>query len=106
MSLRGLFDFIGHVFLGSSTNRGRKLESFFEEKSEALMRGRLMRSARNISSPLSSTRALQAANVPLFKLDLDETLSITFDFNFGTGQKEVSLGLQFHFDSGDSVSSS
>lgn len=65
-----------------------------------------MRSVQNIFSPLSVTRTLQATNNPLWVLDLDEKTSLTFDFNFGGGQKEILLGLQFHFESGDSVSGS
>jgi hypothetical protein len=92
--------------LGRGIIRGRKLERISKKKSEAMMRGGLMRSVRNISSALSATRVLQANDSPLWVFDLDEMLSMTFDFNFGMGQKEILLGLQFHFDSGDSVSGS
>jgi hypothetical protein len=68
-----------------------------------------MRKVRNLSSPKddkSLTRALQTAEDPLLSLELNELISISFDFDFGGDQKDLLLGLQFHFDSGDSVSNS
>ena len=70
-----------------------------------------MRSVRNAVSSsqnpsLPVERLLQSADAPLFLLELNEFLSIFFDFNFGGGEKELMLGLKFHFDSDDSVAAS
>jgi hypothetical protein len=74
-----------------------------------VLRGGLIQKVRSLSSPTddkSLTRALQTAEDPLLSLQLNELISISFDFNFGGGQKDLLLGLQFHFDSGETVSDS
>ena len=70
-----------------------------------------MRSVRKANSPPERSispveRLLQSADAPLFLLELNEFLSIFFDFNFGGGEKELMLGLKFHFDTDDSVAAS
>ena len=78
------------------------------EYSKAMMRGAFIRAARqpNLQSP--DVRALQTNNnEPLMAVDLNEFISLTFDFNFGDGQKkELLLGVQFHYYSDDSLTNS
>ena len=64
-----------------------------------------MRAARQ---PDLSThvRVLQASEEPLMRLELNDLISLSFDFNFGDGKKNLLLGVEFHYDSGDSLTNS
>ena len=107
LSLKRLITFIGDSFL--SLGSRRRLQSLMPMKSEAIVRGGLMRAVRGLSSPVDKphhTRALQTADDPLFVLELNELISLSFDFDFGGASKDLLLGFQFHFDSGDTVSQS
>lgn len=50
-------------------------------------------------------RQLQASGMPLFVLELNELVSLSFDFNFGNGQRHLLFGVQFHYDSEDATKS-
>lgn len=63
-----------------------------------------MRAVRQ--SDINSHRELQVSNEPLMVLELNEFISLSFDFNFGDGQKDLLFGVQFHYDSGDSLTES
>lgn len=52
------------------------------------------------------SRELQTNNDPLMRLELNDLISVTFDFNFGDGSKELLFGVQFHYDSDDSIADS
>lgn len=54
----------------------------------------------------SHLRSLQTSDQPLFALELNELTTITFDFNFGDGAKDLLLGLQFNYDSDDDLTNS
>ena len=64
-----------------------------------------MRAVRQSNLPTHS-RQLEVTSDPLMVFHLNEFISFTFDFNFGDGQKELLLGVQFHYDSGDSLTES
>lgn len=64
-----------------------------------------MRVVRQQSLP-TPDRALQAIDEPLLAVELNELMSLSFDFNFGDGQKDLLFGVRFHYDSGDSLSDS
>lgn len=74
----------------------------------AIKRGNLMRTVRNsLAGPSgilkSPNRMLQASDA-LFQFAINDYVSLTFDFNFGEGTKELLLGVIFNFDSGDTLS--
>ena len=50
-------------------------------------------------------RGLQTTNEPLMLLQLNDLVSLSFDFRFD-GSREVLFGVQFHYDSDDSISDS
>lgn len=64
-----------------------------------------MRAARQPNLQ-SHFRSLQADQAPLFTVELNELITITFDFNFGDGAKDLLLGLQFHYDGDDDLTNS
>jgi hypothetical protein len=70
-----------------------------------MSRGAFIRAVRQ---PIlqSHFRSLQTNEAPLFVVELNELTTITFDFNFGDGAKDLLLGLQFHYYSGDDVTNS
>lgn len=53
----------------------------------------------------SHVRELQCGT-PLLIIDLNEYTTITFDYNFGSGQKDILFGLMLQYYSGDEISSS
>ena len=56
---------------------------------------------------LNLERALQQTSEdPLLLVELNELISISFDFNFGDGQKDLLLGVHFHYKTDDSISNS
>lgn len=59
-------------------------------------------------SPLNTRRTLEvdSSSDPVITFPLNALLDLTFDFNFGDGNKEILFGLHFNFDSGDEVESS
>ena len=70
-----------------------------------MMRGALMRAVRQ-SNLQSNFRVLEAIDEPLIVIELNEMTNLTFDFNFGDGQKDLLFGVQFHYYAGDSLSDS
>ena len=104
MSLRRLMTFFGDLFT-ASPSAGRRLEKSHQEQSPAMMRGALMRAVRQSNLP-SLPRELEVVDDPLADFQLNEFISLTFDFNFGDGHKELLFGLQFQYDSGDSLTES
>ena len=54
----------------------------------------------------SHVRVLEASEEPLMSLELNDLISLSFDFNFGEGGKDLLLGVKFHYDSGDELTSS
>lgn len=85
----------------ASVSGGRKLKSH-QDKSPAMMRGAFMRAVRQ-PDLLSHIRQLQTNDIPLFVLPLNELITLTFNFNFGGGQKDLLFGVQFQYDSGDDL---
>lgn len=103
MSLRRFITFVSDMF-STITSGGRRLKRS-QKDSPAMMRGALMRAARRPNLH-SQHRALQTSSDPLFRLELDEIITLTFDFNFGDGEKDLLLGVQFLYNSDDSVTNS
>lgn len=66
-----------------------------------------MRAARQPPSHTHDrdNRELQCG-APLLMIELNEYITLTFDFNFGEGNKELLFGVLFEYDSGDSLSNS
>lgn len=64
-----------------------------------------MRAARQ-PDLVSQVRALQSTEQPLLAVEFNDLISLSFDFNFGDGQKELLIGVQFHYDSDDTLSDS
>lgn len=105
MSLRRFIAFIQELFLWSSGAVTTRRLSTKQERPPALMRGALMRAVRQ-PDLASQVRSLQSSEQPVMLVELNEAISLNFDFNFGHGQKELLLGVQFHFDSDDAISNS
>jgi hypothetical protein len=109
LSLGRLFRFIKDFFIEEEdTSRRRRLigPTLPKSMSPALKRGRLMRTVRNAQSShalVSSHRRLQESE-PFFRFEINDFASLTFDFNFGDGEKNLLLGFALDFDSGDSAS--
>lgn len=76
-----------------------------QQKSPAAVRGALMRATKQ-QGLSSHVRALEESVEPLIVLDLNQYISVTLDFNFGNGEKELLLGLMFEYDGGDSITNS
>ena len=98
--------FVSNTF--SVDTARRRLKSSCKD-SPAMMRGALVRAARrhNLHSYDSHDRALQiTSDDPLMELELNEMISISFDFNFGDAQKDLLVGVQFNYDSDDSITNS
>lgn len=111
LSLQRLIKLISNIFSANDEVPVRRRKLKAQPRSQAMIRGGLMRSVRKANSPPERSispveRLLQSADAPLFLLELNEFLSIFFDFNFGEGRKELMLGLKFHFDTDDSVAAS
>lgn len=104
ISLRRLITFFGDLF--SANTGGRRLKERHQVRSPAMIRGALMRAVRQPDSFHSHVRALQVSSEPLMVLELNEFISLSFDFNFGDGLKDLLFGVQFHYDSGDSLTES
>ena len=104
MRLRRFITFIQELFSVSTDSTGRRL-SAKQERSPAMMRGALMRAARQ-PDLVSQVRALQSTEQPLLAVEFNDLISLSFDFNFGDGQKELLIGVQFHYDSDDTLSDS
>ena len=102
MSLRRFINFFSDLF--SVTASGRRLEET-QQKSPAMMKGALMRATRQ-QDLQSHVRVLEASEEPLIVLELNQYISVTFDFNFGDGQKTLLLGVLFHYDGGDTITNS
>lgn len=81
-------------------------------KSEAMKRGGVMRAVRNKMAPHDTHKGRhlqedEEEEKPLFALPLlDGMLTLTFDFNFGGGQKQLMFGVEFSFDSDDAAAGS
>ena len=105
MRLRKFITFIQDLFSVSTDTGGRRLKSYNHERTPSMMRGALMRAARHHDIE-SHIRFLQSTEEPLLAVELNELISLTFDFNFGEGSKDLLFGVQFHYDSGDSLSDS
>lgn len=105
LSLRRFITFFIDLFSIRTGRRGLLKQS--QERSPAMMRGALMRAARppHYKSQYSNNRELQCG-APLFMIELNEYITLSFDFNFGEGQKEILFGVLFEYDSGDSLSNS
>ena len=105
MSLRRFINFFGSTFAAESGSSGRRLKEIHRERSQVQMRGALMQAARqpNLSSHV---RVLQTNEEPLMRLELNDLISLSFDFNFGDGSKDLLFGIQFHYDGGDSLTNS
>lgn len=107
-----LLNFIGNLFTDNSNspeNRRLKGGAVPYHKSEAMKRGGVMRAVRNAAAPrdLRRGRRLQEEEEPLFALPLlGDLLTLTFDFNFGDGQKSLLFGVDFSFDSDDTAGGS
>ena len=97
LSLRRFVTFVIDLFSIRTRRRGLKQS---QEQSPAMMRGALMRAARQYHH-----RELQCG-APLLMIQLNEYITLTFDFNFGDGNKEIQFGVIFEYDSGDSISNS
>ena len=67
------------------------------------MRGAMMRAVRQLDTHSSQQRELQTSAEPVFIIELNDYISLTFDFNFGDGQRELFFGVQFHYDCDDSL---
>lgn len=80
LSLRRFVTFFVDLF--SIRARRRRLEQV-QYQSPAMMRGALMRAIRD---PDHASRKLQCG-APLLMIELNEYITLTFDFNFGEGKK-------------------
>ena len=105
LSLRRFITFFIDLFSIRTGRRGLLKQS--QERSPAMMRGALMRAARQPHSHSQDfdNRELQCG-APLLMIQLNEYITLTFDFNFGEGKKEILFGVIFEYDSGDSLSNS
>ena len=102
MSLRRFITFFNDVYSVKGNRRSLKGSNV---ESPAMMRGALMRAARQPDMK-SSFRALEVIDEPLIVIKLNEMTNLTFDYNFGDGQKDLLFGVQFHYYAGDSLADS
>ena len=115
-SVSRLLDFIGNFFTDDTTSGSRLLTTSTDKpnrrrlkrgavphmhKSEAMRRGNIMRAVRNAASP-QDVRQRKLNQISF----LDGLVTLSFNFNFGGGEKVISLGVQFDFDSDDTVKGS
>jgi len=116
-SVSRLLDFIGNFFTDDTpTSDSRLLTTSTDKpnrrrlkrgavphmhKSEAMRRGNIMRAVRNAASP-PDVRQRKLNQISF----LDGLVTLSFNFNFGGGEKVLSLGVQFDFDSDDTVKGS
>jgi hypothetical protein len=136
MSLRRFVKFIKDLFsVGSDANK-RQLMSNKQTRTPAMIRGALMRAARKpdfksqvrvlqfteeplVTVELNDFISLRYDKMPDFlscttvcprifgcTYISNPSISLSFDFNFGDGQKDLLFGVQFQYDSGDSLSDS
>lgn len=101
MSLRRFITFVGDLF-SVGTSR-RRLKSS-DEDSHGMKRGALMRAARQPDLQ-SQVRALQS-NDPLMRLELNDLITLTFDFNFGDGEQDLYFGVIFQYNGDESLANS
>lgn len=101
---RRFISFIKVFFDGpAETDRRRKL-AIDGRKSESVKRGHVVKQVRHaLSVPLDIHRSLAAVESiePIISFALSKDLSMSLDFNFGDGKKELLFGLQFRFQSGN-----
>ena len=99
MSLRRFINFFNDLF--SVTANGRRLQGS-QQKSPSMIKGALVRAVRQ---PDHIAREL-LCGAPLFMIEINQYITLTFDFNFGDGRKDLLFGVLFTFYSGDSLSDS
>ena len=92
MSLRRFITFFSELF--SVEDSGRRLKRSTEQ-SPTIMR----------ADHRSHFRELQCG-APLFMIDLNQYISLYFDFNFGGGQKDLLFGILLNFYSGEALTDS
>lgn len=102
LSQRRFITFFRDVFLVGA--RRRRLEGSQTTASPAMMRGALMRAVRQ-PDPKPRERELQCGT-PLLWIELTDEITITFDYNFGEGNKDLLFGLMFKYPAGDDISNS
>ena len=68
------------------------------------MRGALMRAVREPDHK-PRERDLQCGT-PLLWIELTDEMTLTFDYNFGEGNKDLLFGMMFKHPSGDDISTS
>lgn len=97
------------VFFDSATKTDRRRLAIDDRMSESVKRGSVVKQVRHaFSVPLDIHRSLAAneTNEPIISFALSEDLSMSLDFNFGDGEKELLFGLQFRFQSGNEAEGS
>ena len=99
MSLRRFINFFSDLF--SVTANGRRLQGS-QQKSPSMMKGALVRAVRQ---PDHIAREL-LCGAPLFMIEINQYITLTFDYNFGDGRKDLLFGVLFTFYSDDSLSDS
>ena len=93
LTLRRLFEFITHWLTRSNQPSGRRLSDKTQERSEVVKRGSVTRAVRDAMKPINqSTRRMKSEEesppLVLIELEVDFNLCLTFDFNFGDGNKQ------------------
>lgn len=96
LSARRLLTFIREFFTDNNSG-GRRLR---RNTPQSVSRGRVIQAVRG-RDPEITQRALQG-EAPAFSLAVNELLTISMDYNFGDGAKELLFGLAFGFQSDDS----
>lgn len=111
IKVRRLIDFIGNFFTddggeggGAATSGRRRLNDnpfVSTRRSQSVKRGSIMRAVKNSLAPQDFRRRLQVESEPLLTLEVNNLLSLTFDFDFGGESKSLLFGALFSFDSGN-----
>lgn len=106
---RRFISFIKIYFHGTAESSKRRQLAIDGRKSESVKRGSVVKKVRRVLNvPLDIHRTLNTNvnNEPIIIFALSKDLSISLDFNFGDGKKELLFGLHFLFQSGNEAEGS
>ena len=106
LSFRRFITFFSEMF-SQFTSRRKMKET--QIRSPAMVRGALMRAVTQRQTQpqaFSNSRELEVDEEPLVIIEINDFISLTFDFNFGGGRKDLLFGILFSYDSGDELADS
>ena len=87
LSLRRLFDFISLSLTSTDVQSERRLKAR-SQASQTVKRGSVMMAVKEVVAPLGFNHRMLESGNPLVEIPVNSLLTLTFDFNFGNGDKQ------------------